>query len=70
MKHQAKYLIPAIGDVYNKEHETLLASVKENKPDGIIAIGDGRADSPGTYWLDAFVFLFGILHSFILIVPL
>lgn len=48
MKHQSKYLVPAVNDVMTKEHEEIVEEIKKKNGE-IIAMGDGRADSPGKW---------------------
>uniref|UniRef100_A0A3Q2QYA5 Uncharacterized protein n=1 Tax=Fundulus heteroclitus TaxID=8078 RepID=A0A3Q2QYA5_FUNHE len=48
MNHQTKYLVPSVNDVYKIEHENVIKSILEKQDEkGIVALGDGRADSPG-----------------------
>ncbi|CAL9703822.1 unnamed protein product [Knipowitschia caucasica] len=47
MKHQAQYLLPSINEVFTNHEDELLQKVKVTNQSGIVASGDGRADSPG-----------------------
>ena len=46
MKHQKKYLHPAVQRTYKEQQSTLLNNIKAEGRDLILG-GDGRCDSPG-----------------------